>query len=227
MGRRGVSACGRPCTEAALSTCSAGNVCILVTRIRRLCPEGGPRVQRQDQATPRGCPVKKQVLSLAQQSGPVPTQRCSKPPFLPLPQRDGVPRDQILLGLQEWDVASCFAAQAPAGLWSHWRKGVWLLWGLEDTRCRTHVGKGSPERTGLQGRGTGGLGEQESTLLPLREPLRHPWKGRPWAGRDGEASAAGPILLRWKEAGVRTSMWPWSNATVMTRRLGGWSHVCG
>lgn len=221
-----VSACGRPCTEAALSTCSAGNVCILVTRIRRLCPEGGPRVQQPGSGRSQRMPSQETSSESGSAEWTVPTQRCSKPPFLPLPQRDGVPRDQILLGLQEWDAASCFAAQAPAGLWSHWRKGVWLLWGLEDTRCRTHVGKGSLERTGLEGRGTGGLGEQESTLLPLREPLRHPWKGRPWAGRDGEASTAGPLLLRWKEAGVRTSMWPWSKATVMTRRPGGWSHVC-
>lgn len=57
------------------------------------------------------------------------------------------------------------AARAPAALWSSWRKGVWLLWGLEETRDRTHVREASLEKKGLGGR-SGAVRERERMPLP-------------------------------------------------------------
>lgn len=111
---------------------------------------GAPGSSGRDQASSRGTSVKTLVLILARQSGQLPAQRHSKPPFLPLPRRDGAP---------------CLATRAPAALWSSWRKGVWLLWGLEETRDRTHVREASLERKGLE-EWSGAVRERERMPLP-------------------------------------------------------------
>lgn len=178
-------------------------MCIPVTGIGRLRPKEEPQGPAAKTRPLPEEPQSKTSSNSGSSSGQLPAQWCSKPPFLPLLRRDGVPRDQILLGLQGPDGASCFATQAPTALWSSWRKGVWLLWRLEEMRFRTQVREASRERKGLEGGGGGGVRKRERMPLPRGEPPTHPRKGGARAERDGEASAAGPLILCWKEAVVR------------------------